>query len=298
MDVDNVPPNAQLHDSFLLSVKQTNDSLRAQTMSLLDLISKNPQGIPPQSVDRNSPDSSLTPESKEILKANKNLSVLLSILRGQNRRLALLARDTKSETSSSRGEVDHLHLSLQNLYYEQRHLMSEIASCQNYPHPYASLPMISEQDFLHSFPDWNDKRDQQDQEDAGEQGLMRARIQHEGKQRQDLQHMVKTLSEKKLGLSKENDKRKQELVKLDKDLEAFIEVSSTSLVDQMRTYTGTGCETHPENIRKGVLTPLLFSKAFCALPLESGIFTFNQVNTVGKEWTGPSTLPLVRTWAH
>lgn len=256
MDVDHVPPTAQLHDPFLLSVKQTNDSLRAQTMTLLDLISDNPLGMPPQSVDPNSPDSSLTPESKEILKANKNLSVLLSVLRGQNRRLAMLARDTKSDTSSSRGEVDHLHLSLQNLYYEQRHLMSEIASCQNYPHPYASLPMIPEQEFLRGFPDWNDKRDQQDQEDAGEQGLMRARIQHEGKQRQDLQHMVKTLSEKKLGLSKENDKRKQELVKLDKDLEAFIEVTSSTLVYQTRTYIDTGSKTHPENLRKGVLTPV------------------------------------------
>jgi len=31
-----------------------------------------------------------------------------------------------------RQEVDKLHLQLQNLYYEQRHLQGEIAACESY----------------------------------------------------------------------------------------------------------------------------------------------------------------------
>nr|GFD57658.1 hypothetical protein [Tanacetum cinerariifolium] len=41
-------------------------------------------------------------------------------------------RRTKQETSEARQEIDELHLQLQNLYYEQRHLRGEIRGCEEY----------------------------------------------------------------------------------------------------------------------------------------------------------------------
>lgn len=44
------------------------------------------------------------------------------------------AREAKETTSEVRREVDRLHLQLQNLYYEQRHLRGEINACREFPY--------------------------------------------------------------------------------------------------------------------------------------------------------------------
>jgi hypothetical protein len=49
-----------------------------------------------------------------------------------NRKAILGVRSTKQETGEARQEIDALHLQLQNLYYEQRHLRGEIAGCEDY----------------------------------------------------------------------------------------------------------------------------------------------------------------------
>jgi hypothetical protein len=53
-------------------------------------------------------------------------------LRGQNRDAIFRVRDTKQSTAEARQEIDRLHLQLQNLYYEQKHLTGEIAACEAY----------------------------------------------------------------------------------------------------------------------------------------------------------------------
>ena len=62
----------------------------------------------------------------------KKLLSSLAQLRGHNRRAAFEARATKQDTANARQEVDRLLLQLQNLYYEQRHLMGEIDACEGY----------------------------------------------------------------------------------------------------------------------------------------------------------------------
>lgn len=62
----------------------------------------------------------------------KSMIVLLAQLRGQNRRVISRVRGTKQETAEARQEVDRLLLQLQNLYYEQRHLLGEIGACEGY----------------------------------------------------------------------------------------------------------------------------------------------------------------------
>jgi Fms-interacting protein/Thoc5 len=67
-----------------------------------------------------------------LSKYQKTMIALLAQLRGQNRRAIFGVRGTKQETAEARQEVDRLLLQLQNLYYEQRHLMGEIGACEGY----------------------------------------------------------------------------------------------------------------------------------------------------------------------
>ena len=67
-----------------------------------------------------------------ISREQKALHSDLGQLRGLNRNAILQVRNTKQETSEARQEIDRLHLQLQNLYYEERHLKGEIATCENY----------------------------------------------------------------------------------------------------------------------------------------------------------------------
>ena len=80
-----------------------------------------------------SPSDEAQPEQQ--LAASKQQKVLhahLAQLRGLNKKAILSTRTTKQETSEARQEIDSLHLQLQNLYYEQRHLRGEIAGCEGY----------------------------------------------------------------------------------------------------------------------------------------------------------------------
>jgi THO complex subunit 5 len=69
----------------------------------------------------------------DLLSAHrKTLTTHLAHLRRLNRSAIHSVRTTKTETAHARQEIDALHLQLQNLYYEQRHLRGEIAGCENY----------------------------------------------------------------------------------------------------------------------------------------------------------------------
>lgn len=81
--------------------------------------------------------ASSSPEQSEearltVSKQQKVLFALLAQLRGQNRDAIFQVRKTKQSTSDARQEVDRLHLQLQNLYYEQKHLTGEITACESY----------------------------------------------------------------------------------------------------------------------------------------------------------------------
>lgn len=75
-----------------------------------------------------------TPEEHQLALSaqQKTLTTHLAHLRGLNRKAILSVRSTKQETGEARQEIDALHLQLQNLYYEQRHLRGEIAACEDY----------------------------------------------------------------------------------------------------------------------------------------------------------------------
>jgi THO complex subunit 5 len=108
-------------DPRLCAVLQIADQAREQASALLNLGEQSYSGGP------------ASPEAQaEIAKQQKLLFTTAAHLKGLHRNVCFSARETKAETAESRQEVDRLHLQLQNLYYEQRHLQGEITACESY----------------------------------------------------------------------------------------------------------------------------------------------------------------------
>lgn len=108
-------------DPSLLPVLQTSSETLAECESLLSLL----ESVP----------STSGPSEETLLAISKQQKLVYSLLarlRGLNRDAILGVRATKQVTAEARQEIDRLHLLLQNLYYEQRHLTGEIAACESY----------------------------------------------------------------------------------------------------------------------------------------------------------------------
>ncbi|KAI0022276.1 hypothetical protein F4780DRAFT_212442 [Xylariomycetidae sp. FL0641] len=108
-------------DPNLETVLNASRDTRLQALSLVDHIAAT-------GPLENAP----TDAQLETSKQQKLLITNLAQLRGLHRAAYFSARQTKSLTSEARQEVDRLHLQLQNLYYEQRHLQGEISACESY----------------------------------------------------------------------------------------------------------------------------------------------------------------------
>ena len=114
-------------DASLQSVLAAADLARTQSLAILDLLDAHHA-----SIDASDDASDPTAQQLELSTQQKKLTAYLAQLRGLNRKAVLGVRSTKQETGEARQEIDALHLQLQNLYYEQRHLRGEIAGCEDY----------------------------------------------------------------------------------------------------------------------------------------------------------------------
>lgn len=94
------------------------------------------------------------------------------------------------------------------------------------------------EEFLEEFPD---------RADDDENALMFARIEHERAEREALEQQRQELLKRKQKLIADNKRRKDDLANLDKDLEKFIDVSLTTLIDGNLNADSvwTGCQTDP-----------------------------------------------------
>jgi hypothetical protein len=107
-------------DPQLLSVLAAANASRLACLSILELIESNLDSRDTQSLE------------DRLAEQRKALNAHLSKVRGLNRIAILNVRTTKAETAQARGEVDTLHLQLQNLKYEQSHLRRQIGICENF----------------------------------------------------------------------------------------------------------------------------------------------------------------------
>jgi THO complex subunit 5 len=110
-------------DPFLRTVLVKAEDARKQCLVLLDLLDAHPR-------------SPTSPSPVEIELAISKQQLLLNSylmqVRNLNRRAIFSTRQTKQASAEARHEIDTLHLQLQNLYYEQRHLRGEIGACEGY----------------------------------------------------------------------------------------------------------------------------------------------------------------------
>ncbi|CAK7272596.1 hypothetical protein SEPCBS57363_005210 [Sporothrix epigloea] len=196
-------------DDGLVALLQASTEARKQALELIDLAeqsaSSDPAALAP-----------LLDRATEAARRQRLLLANIAHLRTLHRKAYFSARDTKAQTAEARQEVDRLHLQLQNLYYEQRHLQGEIAACENYDHSYMHLPLIPVEEFLEGHPE---------HAEDDEATLMIARIGHEKQEREALERQKNELLRKKLMLIAENKKRKDDLANLDLDLENFIDAA-------------------------------------------------------------------------
>ncbi|OJD16829.1 hypothetical protein AJ78_03019 [Emergomyces pasteurianus Ep9510] len=200
-----MPVDQIVSDPSLLPVLQTSAETLSQCRRLLAMLD---------------PSTLISPPSEDLVlsisKQQKLVFSLLAQLRGLNRDAILSVRATKQATAEARQEIDRLHLHLQNLYYEQRHLNGEIAACESYDHKYLSLPLIPVEEFLAIHPELAE---------ADPNELMIARINHEHAEREKLEQARQELLKRKQALIAENKKRKDDLANLDQDLEKFIDAA-------------------------------------------------------------------------
>lgn len=116
-------PGDIVTDPFLRHVLDTSANADKECLQLLEI------------AEAHALSASHLPSSEtqlELSKQSKLLYAYLSQLRGLNRNAILEVRNTKHVTAEARQEIDRLHLQLQNLYYEERHLRGEIAACESY----------------------------------------------------------------------------------------------------------------------------------------------------------------------
>ncbi|KAK7436221.1 hypothetical protein Landi51_12633 [Colletotrichum acutatum] len=203
--------NELVSDKKLGAVLQTSGYAQDQAAKLLHLLTEITRAAAEESGSASSPDLQAA-----LSKEQKLLLTNISHLRGLHRSANFNARDTKAQTAEARHEVDRLHLQLQNLYYEQRHLEGEIEACESYDHTYQKLPLIPVEEFLAEQPEHTE---------ADEDAMMIARIGHERAGREALEQQRLELVGRKQKLIAENKKRKDDLANLDKDLEKFIDAA-------------------------------------------------------------------------
>ncbi|ORY65868.1 uncharacterized protein BCR38DRAFT_407868 [Pseudomassariella vexata] len=236
-------------DPNLATVLGASHDTRRQALILVDQIAATGP------IDKASVDVQL-----EISKQQKLLITNLAQLRGLHRAAHIGARQTKHETADARQEVDRLHLQLQNLYYEQRHLQGEIAACESYKlvsaitsDSTAQAEMSSDiptpGEFKYDLTANQLARElieikishtyQQlplipveeflalnpDHTNDDENALMIARIEHERSEREALEQKRMELLKRKQKLIADNKKRKDDLANLDKELEKFIDAA-------------------------------------------------------------------------
>ncbi|EFP74088.1 uncharacterized protein PGTG_00044 [Puccinia graminis f. sp. tritici CRL 75-36-700-3] len=169
--------------------------------------------------------STITPPEESFvdeLEADEN-SILLAAplfarLKSINRSSSSMVSSFKSQTQLIRNQVDQIHLDLQNLIYERRHLEKEIKKCQEFESEYQNISIHSLEEYFERNPE--DKRDGPEEIDGHE--LMIKRLKFELSERKRFEAEKKELLQKKLKLSKENDEKKSKLDELEKQLDRFV----------------------------------------------------------------------------
>ncbi|MBW0545101.1 hypothetical protein O181_084816 [Austropuccinia psidii MF-1] len=140
---------------------------------------------------------------------------LFATLKALNRSSSGLVVESKAKTQQARNELDQVHLGLQNLIYERRHLEKEIKKCQEFESEFQNIS-------IHPLEEYFARNPEDNTHDIDPHELMIKRLKYELSERKRFEAEKKELLQKKLKLSKENDEKKSKLDDLEKQLDRFV----------------------------------------------------------------------------
>ncbi|KAA1106531.1 hypothetical protein PGT21_035939 [Puccinia graminis f. sp. tritici] len=215
---EEIPPIAEQQPANWEKIDAIADRLMLLANQLLESKLSRTSASSSTSSTMNPPEESFVDE----LEADENLILLaaplFARLKSINRSSSSMVSSFKSQTQLIRNQVDQIHLDLQNLIYERRHLEKEIKKCQDFESEYQNISIHSLEEYFERNPE--DKRDGPEEIDGHE--LMIKRLKFELSERKRFEAEKKELLQKKLKLSKENDEKKSKLDELEKQLDRFV----------------------------------------------------------------------------
>jgi THO complex subunit 5 len=92
----------------------------------------------------------------KLLEVQKEISTSLILLRSLHWDCQALINDYKEMATTSRHESDSFLLKMQNIYYQHRHLRSEIEQCEDLESKHESIDMVPEDQFVAENPQFRD----------------------------------------------------------------------------------------------------------------------------------------------
>lgn len=133
-------------------------------------------------------------------------------------------------------------------------------------HKYQQLPLISIDEFLQAQPEHGDD---------DEKTTMFARINHELKEREELENVREELLERKQSLIADNQKWKDDLATLDKGLEMFIDVCTIMVSRIYTTLTYHRVQTRSkESSKKNIYH---FKRPWVSVEIEALPVTYSMI---------------------
>ncbi|KAF7721496.1 hypothetical protein EC973_004545 [Apophysomyces ossiformis] len=126
-------------------------------------------------------------------------------------------RDSKQRTADAKAAMDERQVGLQNVMYEERHLLDEIVRCRDFRSVYQDIDLVPYDEFCTRAP----QEYLVDKENP--HTLMINRLKFEYEERSRLKEQQEKLQAERLLLIKENRKAQEKLDRFDKLLDDLVQ---------------------------------------------------------------------------
>ncbi|KAF9288741.1 hypothetical protein BGZ68_010669 [Mortierella alpina] len=167
--------------------------------------------------------------------------LLLTLLKVANRNALQHERNLRTDLTDQKLSVGKVDLGYQNIKYQRKYLLNEIARCHDMETFYQDVPLVPLEQFHQSAPE--ELRNATD-----ERQLMINRLQFELEERKRFDAEKRRLLAVKVQLTKANKARKAQITKIENQLESYIE-SSQSIQDLFQEPM-VPIQTHHELLEK------------------------------------------------
>ncbi|CAO3569933.1 unnamed protein product [Mortierella alpina] len=167
--------------------------------------------------------------------------LLLTLLKVANRNALQHERNLRNDLTDQKLSVGNVDLGYQNIKYQRKYLLNEIARCHDMETFYQDVPLVQLEQFLQSAPE--ELRNATD-----ERQLMINRLQFELEERKRFDAEKRRLLAVKVQLTKANKARKAQITKIENQLESYIE--SSQAIQDLFQEPMVPIQTHQELLEK------------------------------------------------